>query len=167
MDSKKYFTGIRQELKRRLLMRGSVWAVVGTLPLIYAGIFFGAHILNFWGLALFGFWLICLMVGMIPFRKLTRLENNPNSLVIDLEKLTYIKDKKEILSVPLESIEGLDNVDRGDVYGIGVRLKNPVPKKVVVYNDELSTIYGVEGYSLFFPYFTERTCAELNEIINN
>ncbi len=164
MDNQKYFSSVRPELKRRVLMKGSLWAAIGTLPLIYGGIFFGVNVLSFWGFALLGFWIFCLLMGMIPYRKLTRLEVNPDSLIVDVEKLTYIRGKKEILSVPLESIESLDYIDSGDIYGIGVRLKNPVPKKVVIYN-ELTTIYGLEGYSLFFVYFTERVCSELREYL--
>lgn len=162
MDSRKYFSSIRPELKKEILFRGSLWAALGTIPLIYGGAFFGVQELGIWGIALLGFWLFCLLVGMIPYRKLTRKESNPDSLVIDSEKITYFKGKNEILRVPLQSIESLSFVDDGLLYGIGVRLKNPVPEKVVVF-DEKSTIYGVEGYSLFFEYFSERVCKDLKE----
>jgi len=133
-------TTVKPELIRYTLWKGVSYAVVGSAILIYA-ISLPIEKLKIWGLPLFLFAGVLFTLGMLPYRKLTRLEKTPDKLLLNAnETLTYVKKGKPILTIPLAKIERTAYLERGRMYGIGIEITPHSQEK-----------------TLFFPYFSQRS----------
>lgn len=164
-----YHTQVKPELKRSKLLRGSVIAGVGALILLIGGAAVPPSQLHVWGwlIALVSFGLIA--IGMIPYRRLCRLEERPAKLVInDVNELIYIHNDLKKITIPYEIIEKMEYFEDGNIYGIGVWIKKDAAKKIRVhdplfdYQRRQKQAKKRFGCDLFLPFFSKRTLGDLN-----
>jgi len=153
-------SSISQTLMRSSIWRGTSLAGLGVIVLLVAGTFLPLAEMKVWGLPLFGLGIGLITWGLLPYRRMKRLETNPYTLTIDHEWLHLAAKGRAIYSIPRESIEGIDFVEQREIYGMGISLKKPIPKKVIVHVKLRK--YG--GYDLFLPYFSRRAYEQLLEL---
>ncbi|CUI17718.1 Conserved putative membrane protein [Candidatus Protochlamydia naegleriophila] len=161
-------TTIPTQWMNQSLKIGLVLALLGIFPLVYAGAFASPAVLKTWGLLIFlgGFFLIT--AGLLPYRRLSRLQFKPNELhCVGLERLEYYQNGKPVLSLTLSSIDHFSFIDEPRFFGIAVSLKRPLPAKMTI---SCST-FDLRSFEkqaekaqadAFFPYFSRRSFEELN-----
>lgn len=161
---------IHPDLKRSMLFKGSAIAIIGFLPLLYAGIMVPAEHLQFWGFPLFLLSFAMIAAGLIPYRKICKLEEQPNEIILSQDSLQYYENKKLLFTIPLSNIDSIQNIEEGKRYGIGMQLKNSENKIILHQPIEIAKIrkkmqktYGVD---LFFPYFSHRSYQELDSCLS-
>jgi hypothetical protein len=162
------YTSIPSSLIRKKLFTGLAFAGAGVLLLTYSGSFVTPDTLSVWGLPILGLSLFLITYGLLPYRRLTYLEIHPNTLSIeDEEFLQYRKEGEPLFSIPLDKIEALGYFERGEEYGITVKLKQTSEKKVLVHARNFSAEefqkYSQKktGADLFFPFFSRRSYVRL------
>ena len=138
-----YNTMIKVEYKRNRLVRSRLLSGVGIALLVGSGVFLPVGHLTQWG------WLIFLVsgglitIGMIPYRQLTLLEEQPDKLVIDdADTLHYIKRGKEVFVIPCGQIKHVEYLETPYSYGIVMHI-----------NDK----------KYFYPYFSKLSFEALME----
>jgi hypothetical protein len=151
-----------------LLLRGSAIAGIGALILLIAGATVPPQDLSIWGwpIIIVSFGLIA--IGLIPYRRLSRLEDKPSKLVLtDDNEIIYIVNDRKRVTIPYDSIEKMEYLKNSNIYGIGLWLKKNNNLKPVVH-DPLFNAIGHQkiaqkrfGCDLFLPFFSERALAEL------
>lgn len=144
-------TSIKTPLMRRVVLRGSFLALLGAAILLYAGVVMPVDSLSIWGLPLLLVSGSLITLGLLPYRKLTRLEKKPDELIISENQIQYIVRGKSSLTIPQQNIARTAYVEHGNMYGICVWLKHPTPNKN-------------SRYDLFFPYFSEKAALTLQEL---
>lgn len=151
-------SSIRSSLLRFTLWKGTLMAALGASVLLYAGLYMPVDTLNKWGLPmlLVGGGLITL--GLLPYRKLKRLEIKPDELMLSETHLQFTSQGKLMITIPLQSIDKTAYLEEGRQYGIGVWLKKPLPR--LPSSQQKMQRFGC---SLFFPYFSERAYTLLRE----
>ena len=165
----KIHSSIRPELKKQVLMRGSIFAGIGALLLLLTGAFLPLSLLKYWG------WLIFLMsmglitLGLLPYRKLTRLEKVPQAIEIEKDRMVVYSDHKLLMAIPFSTIQNLEYIDKEGDYGIGIWLKHPIEEKIILKSDKFDILNYTNlsrrkfGCDLMFPYFSKRGYEELKE----
>lgn len=148
-------------------MRGTLIAGVGGGLFLGGGLYLTPETLSVWGLPLFVVAMGLMAFGLIPYRRLCRLEVNPYEAVPSDEGITFYAQKKKRFTIPRASIERMAFCEKGRAYGIGVWLKQPLPEKVVVH-EKGPVLHSYRkwarkrfGCDLFLPYFTKRGLAQL------
>lgn len=161
-------TGIKASLMRPVLFRGIFLGAVGILLLIGAAVFIPLAEMSLWGPTLFYIGMGCIVIGLLPYRRFTRLEAKPDKLIREGSgHLTYYVKGKKILTLHPASIEKTLYIERGKYYGIGVQLIKAPKEKICVhtlnFNMRAFQEKSRRDYScdLFFPYFTERSFQQL------
>lgn len=124
-----------------MLFLGSILAILGALLLLYSGIALPVETLKKWGVLLFLISLGLIAAGLIPYRRLQRLELNPDQLVILEKGLIYKRAGVQEWQLPFDSIQSIDYVDNPWRYGILLHVEN--------------------SWDIFLPYFTRRSYEEL------
>lgn len=149
-------SSITTSLRRAVLMRGTCIAIVGVLLILFGGMFIPPDRMTYWGLPLFlvGFGMITW--GLLPYRRLCQIENNPRELVLseDESSLSLFCKGKIALSIPLACIASIKYIEESNRYGVGMMLKGS-PQKIEVYNTKLLCVNEL-GCDLFFEYFSRR-----------
>ncbi len=133
---------IRPELMRRTLFRGSLIAGIGIIFLVLAGIFLPVGLLSLWGIPIYLFSLGLVTWGLLPYRKLTRLEKKPEKICISNDGLLTYQN----MIIPLLSIKSCEYIDDENRYGIKITLKGDLKGQ-------------------FFPYFSERSFNTIRDLI--
>jgi hypothetical protein len=161
---------IRPELMWSALLRGTLFATVGALLLIYGGTTLPKNSLIGWGIPLVLVSLMLIAFGLIPYRRLSRLQVNPDEIHIKETSFCFISKKKMCFTVPFASIEKIELLERRALYGIGVQLKHNPSEKISVHDPR----FDMQRYQacsqkrfdcdLFFPYFTSHAVEELKEV---
>lgn len=163
----KVYSTIKTDIKKAALIKGSSIAGVGILSWVLGAVFMDRQQLQDYGWLVFLFGLVLLAVGMIPYKRLTRLENSPNEIVFDGEIFSYYRRGLPAFTIPAESIKETIYLEKTEPYGIGIQLKTPLPKPVTVQDPHLDMVdfqkKSQRGYGcdLFLPYFSRRTYQEL------
>lgn len=166
------YTSVSTALKRHVLLRGTCIAGSGITVLVLGGMFIAEPMLKYWGAPLLIICGILVAGGLIPYRRLMRLELNPQVLAIENgDELVYIVKGKKKLSIPLEEIHNMTFFERDQAYGIGVCLKSAGPRNIKVFDrcfdagEFHANARKRFGCDLFFPYFTKRSWAELQNYL--
>ncbi len=166
-------TSIKPALMRSLLLRGSLLAGAGALLLVTAGAFLPTAHLKIWGLPLLIVAFLFITIGLLPYRRLTKLEVQSNELHYDGTSLLFVSKGKPVLRIPAASIAMLCYREEDPHYGLCIQLKTPLPEKVIVLQARFdlkgmlsASRQCMPGCDLFFPYFSERSCNELGECLN-
>lgn len=158
-------TSLKNSLIESFLFKGSLAAFLGITMIILGGAFFPLDLLDKYGIFVFLLGGTLIAAGMLPYRRLCRLETNPSELHLTEKTLDYIERKKHILSIPLGHIFQMSYIERKNIYGIGIKITGPLPKKINQRSNLLKT--GDQyGFDLFFPYFSQRSYSLLKEQIN-
>lgn len=166
-------TTISPSLKKKVLFRGTLLAACGAFLLIFSGIFIPLSVLKFFG----GFILfisgLLIVLGLLPYRKINRLQMQNNKLIVEKESILYVVNNKRMIGIPKADIEKMDFLEKGTDYGIGLWLKNPLPVKLTLYAKE----FNIESFQrksqkkwacdFFFPYFNQKSFTVLKESVLN
>lgn len=130
-------TSIDPTLLKWRLYLGTFLGGCGGVLLLLSSIYLSAQSLEKWGFLILMFGLGLIALGLIPYRKLQRLEVRPNELVISEHGLIYYKSGELQWKLPFASIHSLSFQETAWHYGIAL---------------------NVEGrFDLFLPYFTRRS----------
>lgn len=166
-DTIKIRSSIKPEIMKRTIIKGSAIAGIGASILLLTGIFMPLETLSTWGLPLLLFSGLLMTLGLLPYRKLCRLEKKPDELILSLKNLLFVQKGKPAMTIPLQSIEKTSYFEKGKVYGICVWLKHPAPEKITVHNNAFDAGWFEQDSrsrfqcDLFFPYFSERGYKEI------
>jgi len=167
-DSITIRTSIKPELKRFLLIRGSLLALIGVGLLLYSGVSIEVETLSHWGLAIFLTSILLIAWGLVPYRQITKMEENPNKIVItDDEMLHYHRHGKDVLTFPLSAIKEAHYIEDMGVYGITLTVKEKVPNPAisVIMQKFLFALKRRHKFDRFFPFFSERGTKQLKELL--
>lgn len=161
-------SSIHSDFKKKALFKGSLVGGFGILAMLYGSLYMGAESLGVWGFLIYSMAFGCIADGMIPYRKLCTLEQNPHLLTFteDGDIDFYFKGKLA-LSIPDSAIESFLYRRTSSSYGVVLALKNACPKPI--------HIHGKFGYrisrvifrhpNLFLPYFSEHSFKLLKQEI--
>lgn len=163
-------TAISPALSRHVLIKGFSIALLGIAALFAGGIFLPFPSLQKWGWLLFLISIGLITLGLLPYRRLMRLQLKPNELsLLDSEELTFKSRGRNKLTIPLQSISKIEYVDDPLNYGIAVWLIQPPPSPVVVHEcpkeiEKLRKKGSEKGNAdLFFAHFNRHAYDELIE----
>ena len=167
-------SSILQPFMRHILWKGTLLGGIGVASLLIGGIFIPLQEMKIWGPLLFIFSLALITIGLLPYKRLKRLEEHPYVLTIDgMQWLHFSAKGKPLFSIPICSIDHIDYIDKGNMYGIGVFLKTPLSKKLVVQDRSFNLAefrkrsLAVHQCELFLSYFSRRSFATLQEHLNS
>jgi len=132
-----FFSSIHPSLKRYLIKRSSLFALPGFFLLLYMGIFLSTSSIERWGIWGFALGFALISCGMIPYRRIIRLETKPHCLTFDKERLCFIHSKKGSVQFPIDQIDQFYFVERKGFYGIRLYLR--------------------DGNYFLLPYFSKKT----------
>lgn len=159
---------ISSRLMKRTLFKGIWFALVGIIGLLIAGIFLPVSTLQELGFFIFLFSIGLIAFGMLPYKRLSRLQLNPNRIIFNhLGYLEYYSEGNKQLTIPIESILKIAYEDRV-IYGISVWIKHPCLNPVIVHKEfkglNRMRLEGraLSGADFFIPYFNERAFKEVS-----
>ena len=132
-----FYSSIKPNLKRYLIRRSLLFVLPGFFLLFYMGVFLKTSALESWGIWGFALSFILISVGMIPYRRIIRLETTPHSLSLDEEGLCFTHAKKGEIVFPIDQIQAFQFVERKGFYGILLQFK--------------------DGKHFLLPYFSKKT----------
>lgn len=138
MDSLNLYTAITPGLLKKKLIDGFLLALIGIVFIVFGAIFLDADDLSTWGFLVFVPAILLIGCGLVPYKRLKRLSEKPETLTISQEGNLIYKNR---VLIPLEDIENVFYIDTSKIYGIGIRTKTK--------------------RSFFFPYFSQRSYDEL------
>lgn len=168
-----YRSTIQPSLIRQSLRRRGLLAAFGAIGILFGGTCLTATQLRAWGIPIFFGGLTLIALGILPYKRLLRLQTKPHELHYDGMFLLFIQQGKPLFKIPEESIERVDYKEKESLYGMGILLKKPIEKKVKVLDAQFDyaaftrhSQKHFEGADLFLPYFSKRTCQEVKELIN-
>ncbi len=152
------YSSIRPALMRKTLLRGTFFSGSGAFIIVLGGTMLPLSQLEIWGMPILFTGLILVFLGMTPYRRLTKLELNPYTLLIDGEKLFFQEGEKPLFSVLLATISSIDYVEKENIYGIALRISRPLEKKHEKLKPRFANLAVKEGIEagLFFPYFFQK-----------
>jgi hypothetical protein len=164
---------VKPELKKRVLTRGTILGVLGAAIWLFAGIMIPQGTLTDWGLPLFLLGLGFITFGLLPYRQLMKVDNNPSDLLlIENTQLSYAEAGVKKFTVPFSCIEKIGDLEGDSPYGIKIWLKNPLPDKLVVHDlkydfaDEIEKTRSKYQCDIFLPYFTESAFRKAEQFMN-
>lgn len=139
-------TTIDSKYKLMLLKRGSSIAALGLFAMLFASIEIGPKLLSETGIFIFLFGVSVIAYGLLPYRKIMRLELAPHHLFIGDDRIEYVHGKI-IECIKIDEIESLEYYEEFSGYGIKVTKKN--------------------GTKLMMPFFSKRSCERLTNELNH
>lgn len=165
-DAQKFYSSIKPEMKRNMLLRGSAIAGVGALIILLTGTLIPPHEMEYWGWPSLITSLGLITLGLLPYRRLCALEDNPNILVLTSDGIIYYHRQRKRLTLPFKSIEKIEYLQDQNLYGIGIWLKEDAAPPTI--HDPLFNANSHQKRArklfktdLLLPFFTERVCNEL------
>ena len=163
-------SSISTDLLNRALKKGAWLGGIGGLLLIWGGTLLPLALLKIWGIPLFCTGMACISTGLLPYRKLTRLQLKPHAIHSHGDEWIFLRSGRPLLKIPLCSLEKMTYIEKDKIYGLGLWLKCPIVEKVKVlqpyFNYATFTKQSrkkFEGCDLFLPYFSKRVAKALLE----
>lgn len=151
-------SSIKPALKRSLLLRGTLFASVGIAFLIYAGMAFSVQNLEFWGLPILGVSLALITAGLLPYKRMARLEVQPYELLLTSDQgIRFFQNRVLCCKLSWDNIARIVYVDHPRRYGIALWLKNQEQAEGKMIQ-KCRLRYGCD---LFFPFFSKRSHLEM------
>lgn len=155
---------------RHTVMRGTLLAGLGALILLYGSLFMSVDTLSKWGFPMLCLATFFMSIGLLPYRRLKRLEHTPDELIaIDDLQLKFFSRGKLFLTIPMTCVKKIGYIQKGvSKYGIAIWLK-PSQDKIKIHNSQFGYKYfhwkaqRQYGCDLFFSYFSQYSCEELLE----
>lgn len=166
IDTRTFRSTVKPDFIKAVLFKGTAVAAAGVLLMTLGALFLSPVLLAQWGLPLFLFCMILIAVGLLPHRRLLRLEKKPNEIIVigDTE-IQYWSSGKKILTIPQQKIQTLTYVETKTCYGICIQFDPHCPQKVIVHDKSRKISH--KNCDLFFPFFSERVCRELQDLQDN
>lgn len=163
----KIYSSISPEYYRKKVIRGTGIALVGVLLIVYFGSFVTPENLHLIGLPVLFFGGFLIALGLIPLRRLSKLDRNPDEVALTAKYFHYLQGGAPILTIPLDCIASLQYSETGAQYGIALSLKRKNGIDVLVHPPGFNLNRFIErsrkktGADLFFPYFARRSFSRL------
>ncbi len=159
-------TTVNPSVKRRLLFSGTLYSSLGAFALLISGMYMPKALLASWGLAVFLGSLALILIGLRPYRQLSRFERKPDELHLFDHQLIYFCAGKPQLKIPYSDIQKIDHFEKATAYGIIIYLKKNLPTKLPLKGTlkkwfYCSHIKPIELNGLFFPYFNKKAFAQM------
>src|ERR1700722_11997007 len=117
---------------RKMLLRGTFLGGMGAFLLLLTGTLLPTSLLTFLGLPTLIISSLLIGLGLFPYRTLSRLETRPHELSTDGNTLFFAKSGRLLFKISLTSIEKMEYLEKGDLYGVAIHLKRVCCDKVVV-----------------------------------
>lgn len=161
MDNLTVKSSVKNSIIRFALLRGTIFAGLGVLLLIY-GTFLSIETLQTWGFPLFCVAIGLIALGLLPYKKLRRLEVNPYTIETDDSHLHFLEKGVPLFSVPLDSISRFGYWESKNQYGIRIYLKETMKDKIIVHSSHfdmakfMAKSRNGQYCDLFLPYFSQR-----------
>lgn len=158
-------TTIKDSLIRYYLFRGTILAGLGGGILLFTGVFLPLLSLSEMGIPIFLLGIGLITWGLLPYRRLWRLELNPCELVANDNYLALFHGERRLLYIPQKKIAKIQYFEGKHAYGLRLMLKSKLQKKTVFYNKiKLNSYYKIlpEG-DLLLLNFSEKTMKSLSE----
>lgn len=160
---------VKPSLLRTILFRGTWLGACGIFLIIATGTLLPYFLLYFFGLPLLLLGFTFIGLGLVPYRRLTKLEVNPYELIYENEThLVLSRNQKPMFKIPTDQIEKIDYMEKERFYGIAVQLKPPMKGKVIVCGKQIDLspfVSPFQGYDLFLPFFTKSANEEVEEFL--
>jgi hypothetical protein len=161
-------SSISSPLLRSTLFQGFAIAFLGVLILLLAGSFLPVAFLHTWGWSLFLISLGLITVGLLPYRRLSRLQLKPNELIlVNSNQVVFSLQGRKLLTLPLQSVSQISYISLSKLYGIAIWLK-PAPLAPIIIHQLPEKVKKLRqqgqrmgNADLFFPYFNQRAYDEL------
>lgn len=155
-------------LKKQILGRGTLIAGLGMLILLFAGGFLPLQELKLWGFPLFLLGGGLIVAGLLPYKRLSRLEMNPYELCVGTNNtIDLLIARKKLMTIPVSNIKDVVFIENEAVYGLGIRLNQTDGTKMRVHDPKYRP-KSISGQSdLFLPYFSKRGVAEVQEFLTS
>lgn len=158
-------TSLSQQLIKHQLFKGFSIALIGALGLLLGGIFLPVPLMKTWGMMLFFISLGLITIGLLPYRRFSRLQNKPNELIVtEKNNLEFWSKGVCRLIIPLDRITRMDYIDETVNYGIavwvqgGANISSNLASCQVITNDK-------SGADFFFLFFSKRAFGDLSEML--
>ena len=164
-------SSIHSELLNHTLKRGTVLGGSGVFLFLMGGTILPLELLSLWGIPFFTVGLFFIAIGLIPYRKLARLQLTPHEIHFDGKTLLFLKQGKPLFKIDVPSIEKINYLEREHLYGMGIWLKKPINEKVKVLQSQFNfaafttdSMHRFQGCDLFLPFFTKRSFEEFQTV---
>lgn len=157
---------VKPSILRSTLFRGISIAIAGILIILGSGALLPLFLIRVFGLPLLFLGFALMAFGLLPYRRLSKLERSPYEIAYDETHFLFLRNKKPLFKVPLEIFEKIDYVEKGKLYGMGIKMKKPIKDKVIIFDKtiDFATFFSTsEGYDLFLPYFSKSASEEVTE----
>lgn len=126
--------------------------------MFYGNFYMSAEILGIWGFLIYCVALGCIAYGMIPYRRLCALEQNPHLCILtDDDLVSFYFKGKPALAIPLSAIKTLEYSKTSTNYGILFSLKSNAHSPVHIRGKfgQLILPQIFKDPYFFFPFFSE------------
>jgi len=167
-------SSVRPSFVKKSLFRGTSIASLGLLPLFYGALFLDTEALSLWGLPLFFLSFGMIAYGMLPFKQLIDLQQNPDQLILHADnQIVYHQKGSAALTIPLSAMEQVKYLEMRTIYGVAIWLKDAPTERIIVhsptFNFARTRTRSLCQYrcDLFLPYFTRQTFNELTQMIDS
>lgn len=155
-------------LVRQTLFKGFCISLIGMTLLVYSGTFIPSHLLKFMGLPVFIMGIGCLAWGLLPYRRLSRLELQPDKLeALEAKSIDFFSKGEKVLSLPFNAIQSFDYFQKEGIYGLVILLKTPshklrIPSSIFLKEADKRLLNTLQA-DFFFPYFSQHSVRELKD----
>ncbi len=162
---------IRSSILEQHLLQGSCIAFVGVAVLFFT-YYDLLPIIDGWASIFMwiGFGLIA--IGLIPYKKLTRLEVNPYLVYVDSQELSLIFRQKCLMKLPLHLIRDVSHFETNKLFGMAISFENkdiysvPVPRVIEKATKKAMALQSQPSCpnhkTIVIPYLTETSTREFS-----
>lgn len=169
MDTIALHSRVPAKLLRKTLFRGSFLAITGGLIICITGAFLPATKLAIWGPLLFGASIGLITLGLCPYRRLMRIQQNPHTLLITSNEIIEYRDHsgRLRLTIPFSTITNIRFLKQG----IGLSFHSNPPTPITLHHPPMDIesiqkkIRTQTGCDLLLPLFDEKSYKELRECL--
>jgi hypothetical protein len=163
------YSGIRSTLKRRVLFRGIIFALIGVILWVVCGALVPERQLSIWGPVIFFAGGLCIALGLVPYRRLTDLENRPHRLGVSDDTLHFSHKGKLLFSIPIEAITKTEYRNGDSLYGIAIWLMPQAEihahRSTICSEHYMKEVRRKHECDLFLPDFGAHTYERLKELV--
>jgi len=123
MDHLKLFSVAQTKVKNRLLFQGMTLGGAGVFILFVFGVWAPLTFLNAWGLLIFSLGIFLIGWGLIPYKRFTRLETHPHTILLDDKRLIFVSNKGGKCIIPYSEIRKITYFESKTKYGLRLETK--------------------------------------------
>jgi hypothetical protein len=166
------YTSIKPQILKKSLFIGSSFSITGAFCIVLSGAWLSMDTLQTYGIWILLTSFIVMSLGLLPFRRLKKLSQNPDHIQIHEEYFTVYSQEKKILSIPFNAIQELEYAEYKKRYGMSIFFKDALKEKICIHcrDFDMKSIQKKSrqewGCSIFLPFYSERSCCKLLNIIN-